>query len=133
MQFHLKKDFGPNPSGILGVRRQNFRTAIATMAPTIMPGWFISSKSVELGFFVDMACNICYRPLMIPSQVKSIRKALGLTQQKLADVIGAHRESVARWETGRNEPRGANLKTLRELAEKAKKKTKRIYSLKIPG
>jgi len=61
---------------------------------------------------------------MNSSQVKGLRRALGLTQQKLADIIGAHRESVARWEIGQNTPRGANLKALRALAEKANRKGK---------
>ena len=30
-----------------------------------------------------------------------------MTQSQLADRIAAHRVSVARWETGRNEPKGA--------------------------
>ena len=59
---------------------------------------------------------------MSPKQIVNIRKALGLTQQALADLIGAQRHSVARWETGVHEPRGANLKALKELAESAKKK-----------
>jgi len=59
---------------------------------------------------------------MSPKQVLKLRKSLGLTQQALADLIGAQRHSVARWETGVHEPRGANLKALRELAAKAKRK-----------
>jgi len=58
---------------------------------------------------------------MSPRQVLKLRKALGLTQQGLADLIGAQRHSVARWETGVHEPRGANLKALHELAAKAAK------------
>jgi len=49
---------------------------------------------------------------------------LKLTPQPLADLIGAQRVSVARWEIGLNEPKGANLKALRELQKKAKAKTK---------
>lgn len=59
---------------------------------------------------------------MSPQQIFRLRNALGLTQQQLADLIGAQRHTVARWEIGQNEPRGANLKTLRELAEKVKRK-----------
>jgi DNA-binding transcriptional regulator YiaG len=59
---------------------------------------------------------------MSPRQVKAIRKALGLTQQQLANIIGARQHTVARWETGANEPKGANLKALKELAEKVKEK-----------
>ncbi|HLN88014.1 MAG TPA: helix-turn-helix domain-containing protein [Candidatus Limnocylindrales bacterium] len=61
---------------------------------------------------------------MSPKQVLKLRKALGLTQQALADLIGAQRHSVARWETGVHEPRGANLKQLKQLVGLAKKKRK---------
>ena len=50
-----------------------------------------------------------------------MRKKLNLTQQQLADRIGAQRVSVARWEIGMYEPQGANLKALKELAAKVKK------------
>ena len=59
------------------------------------------------------------------TQIKALRKSLGLTQQQLADVIAATQVTVARWETGGNEPKGAYLKALQELATKAKTKTKR--------
>jgi DNA-binding transcriptional regulator YiaG len=60
---------------------------------------------------------------MTPKQILKLRKDLGLTQQQLAERIGAARESVARWETGVHPPQGANLKALREMA--AKKGTRR--------
>ena len=56
--------------------------------------------------------------------MKGLRWALGLTQQQLADIIGAYRESVARWETGLHKPTGAYLRALRALAEKANRKGK---------
>jgi len=59
---------------------------------------------------------------MSPQQVKRLRATLKLTQQQLADIIGAQRHTVARWEIGQNEPRGANLKALMEMAAKAKKR-----------
>jgi DNA-binding transcriptional regulator YiaG len=59
---------------------------------------------------------------MTPSQVKKLRAQLGLTQQALAELISAHRETVARWEIGTSRPTGAYLKLLEQLAEKAKKK-----------
>lgn len=33
--------------------------------------------------------------------LKAHRKAFGLTQKALADLLGVERETVARWETGR--------------------------------
>jgi transcriptional regulator with XRE-family HTH domain len=59
---------------------------------------------------------------MTAKQVFALRKALGLTQQELADKIGSSRVSVARWETGKHPPEGANLKALKDLAAKLKGK-----------
>ena len=61
---------------------------------------------------------------MSPNQIIRIRKALGLTQQQLADRIPANRVTVARWETGVHEPEGAYLKALTLLEAQAKKKKK---------
>ena len=61
---------------------------------------------------------------MTPYQIVELRKALGLTQQRLADMLGAQRHTVSRWETGEHIPRGGYLKALRELQKKAKKKPK---------
>jgi DNA-binding transcriptional regulator YiaG len=60
---------------------------------------------------------------MKPKQIVKLREALGLTQRQLAEQLGAQQATVARWETGRNEPRGANLKLLLELEKKAKKQS----------
>jgi DNA-binding transcriptional regulator YiaG len=57
---------------------------------------------------------------MTPKQILKLRTALGLTQQQLADRIGAARESVARWEAGSHPPKGANLKALKEMTAKKK-------------
>lgn len=62
---------------------------------------------------------------MSPRQIKRIRQTLSLTQQAMADLIGCRQHTVARWEGGEMEPRGANLKLLQELAEKARKKVGR--------
>jgi DNA-binding transcriptional regulator YiaG len=61
--------------------------------------------------------------IVSPKQILTIRKSLELTQQQLADRIGAQRHTVARWETGVNEPKGAYLKALNVLAAKVKRKS----------
>jgi DNA-binding transcriptional regulator YiaG len=61
---------------------------------------------------------------MTPRQILALREALEMTQQQLADTIGAQRHTVARWELGQNQPRGANLKALRELQASLKTKTR---------
>ena len=47
-----------------------------------------------------------------------------MTQSKLAEMVGCFQPTVARWETGGNEPRGANLKMLLMLEREASKKQK---------
>lgn len=37
-------------------------------------------------------------------RIKELRKALGLTQQKFADGMGVKRNTIAQYESGRNEP-----------------------------
>jgi DNA-binding transcriptional regulator YiaG len=64
------------------------------------------------------------RSVVTSKQVVALRKTLGMTQQRLADRIGAQRHTVARWELGQNEPRGANLKALIELQAGIKTKTR---------
>ena len=65
---------------------------------------------------------------MTAKEVAALRKQLGLTQQQLAQKIGASRESVSRWETGAHPPEVANLKALRYLAERAKRRAKKAQS-----
>ena len=45
----------------------------------------------------------------IKDRIKTLRKALGLTQQEFADKIGIKRGAVANYELGRNEPIDAVL------------------------
>ena len=59
---------------------------------------------------------------MTPKRIRELRKQLTLTQQELADRIGAQRVSVARWENGSSHPTGAYLKLLMDVEKKAKVK-----------
>jgi DNA-binding transcriptional regulator YiaG len=61
---------------------------------------------------------------MTPKEIVKLRSDLGLTQRQLAERIGAHQPTVARWELGKHEPRGAYLKALKELEAKARKQKK---------
>ena len=62
----------------------------------------------DLGtFLVNIGCGVYlkgmaepYRPLL-----REARRAAGLTQTQLADLLGVAQQHVARWETGRVEPR----------------------------
>jgi len=46
------------------------------------------------------------RRLPPPAQAKAIRREAGLSQERLAAVLGVHRVTVARWEDGVRKPRG---------------------------
>ena len=61
---------------------------------------------------------------MSPKDIKGIRETLSLTQQELADMIGAQQHTVARWEKAHNKPTGAYLKALIGLQEEANRKRK---------
>ncbi|MEH0587396.1 helix-turn-helix transcriptional regulator [Streptomyces sp. B21-106] len=58
-----------------------------------------------------------------PDERRGLREKAGLSQQELADVVGATRQAVGHWETGARTPRGELLaryveaiRTLREVA-----------------
>lgn len=59
---------------------------------------------------------------MEPGQIKSIRKALGLTQEGFAKRIGVHKITVSRWERGEISPRGLALAALERLEGRVKAK-----------
>jgi DNA-binding transcriptional regulator YiaG len=61
---------------------------------------------------------------MTSKQIKSLRRALGITQKQLADMIGATQVTIARYETDVSRPTGAYLKLLKILNEQATKKVK---------
>jgi DNA-binding transcriptional regulator YiaG len=61
---------------------------------------------------------------MKPEEIIQLRKKLGITQRKLAEMLSSTPATVARWETGQHRPRGGYLKALEELEKKAKTKPK---------
>ena len=52
----------------------------------------------------------------LAAYARYVRGELGLTQQELADTLGCHQVTVARWETGEQSPRGKRLEALQTLA-----------------
>lgn len=48
------------------------------------------------------------RSVLLPSprQARTIRTSAGVSQARLADEIGVHRVTLARWESGASIPRG---------------------------
>jgi transcriptional regulator with XRE-family HTH domain len=49
-----------------------------------------------------------------PTRLREARLEAGLTQQELADLLGVAQQHVARWETGKNEPRASMAVRLSE-------------------
>jgi DNA-binding XRE family transcriptional regulator len=52
-------------------------------------------------------------------RIALLRADLGLTQSDFAGEIGVRQQTVSEWETGRYAPRGASVKLLGMLAERA--------------
>jgi DNA-binding transcriptional regulator YiaG len=53
------------------------------------------------------------------SQVQALRRHLGLTQQQLAEELGARQQTISEWETGQYRPRGTSARLLTVVAERA--------------
>ena len=67
---------------------------------------------------------------MAPEEIKGLREKLNLTQAEFAERIHVNRVTLARWERGKNEPRGLYLRALHDLAGKAKWKRKTSLAIK---
>src|SRR4051794_34752021 len=53
-----------------------------------------------------------------PSARRALRVKAGLSQQTVADIVGASRAAVCRWETGSRVPRGQLLRAYTTLLER---------------
>lgn len=51
--------------------------------------------------------------------MRSLRRHLGLSQDKLADELGTRQQTISEWETDRYRPRGASSRLLSIVAERA--------------
>lgn len=47
------------------------------------------------------------RRLPVPDMARAIRRAAGVEQSRMADELGVHRVTIARWEAGTRSPRGS--------------------------
>jgi transcriptional regulator with XRE-family HTH domain len=54
-------------------------------------------------------------PTALGTQIADARRAKGMTQQRLADLLGVDRKTVNRWETGRTNGLGPNVARLGEV------------------
>lgn len=54
---------------------------------------------------------------VFPQRLKQLRQKKGLTQQKLAEILGIKRNTYSDWENGKTEPSFENLIKLADLLE----------------
>jgi transcriptional regulator with XRE-family HTH domain len=54
---------------------------------------------------------------MTGKEIKEKRKTKGWTQQQLADVIGVHQVTVARWEIDQSKPHPAVMRLIKMLLD----------------
>ena len=59
------------------------------------------------------------RPAWDAGKVKALRQHLGLTQDELAQRMGARQQTISEWETGMYAPRGVSERMLGMVAEQA--------------
>jgi len=60
-----------------------------------------------------------YRAGWSAEEVRALRHHLGVSQDGLAEELGMRQQTVSEWETGRYRPRGASLRLLGMIAERA--------------
>jgi DNA-binding transcriptional regulator YiaG len=56
--------------------------------------------------------------MMLPAEVKHLRKRLGLTQSKFAALVGVHLVTVKKWEVGLQSMRRPTERLIRLLADR---------------
>jgi len=59
------------------------------------------------------------RPTWDAGQVRALRRHLGLSQRGMADELGTRQQTISEWETGQYQPRGASVRLLTLVAERA--------------
>jgi len=60
--------------------------------------------------------------LPAPSECRALRKALGLTLQEVAELVGCSHVAVVHWEKGERTPQGDNRTRYRELLDALEKR-----------
>jgi transcriptional regulator with XRE-family HTH domain len=57
---------------------------------------------------------------LTPSEIRNLRKSLGLSQRQFAKLIGVKRLTIARWEAGNMKPKKEHFEILEKLANDIK-------------
>ena len=61
---------------------------------------------------------------MTPTELRAIRKRLGLTQRQFAELLGVHEVTVAKWEAGMQAIRRTHGKLIELIAAGPKRRTR---------
>ena len=70
--------------------------------------------------------------LLLPEEIKGLRKSLGLTQREFGDLLQVGGKTATRWETGRGRP-SRSLNVLLCALRDGKLPTRYLESLQNPG
>ncbi|MBI4267273.1 MAG: helix-turn-helix domain-containing protein [Chloroflexi bacterium] len=54
------------------------------------------------------------------TDIRALRRHLGLTQREMADRLGTRQQTISEWEKGQYKPRGASVTLLSIVAERAR-------------
>jgi DNA-binding transcriptional regulator YiaG len=53
------------------------------------------------------------------TEIRALRRHLGLTQQGMAEEMGTRQQTISEWETRKYQPRGASARLLSIIAERS--------------
>ena len=53
--------------------------------------------------------------MALSDRIKNCRQSAGLSQEKMAELVGVSRQAVTKWETGQTSPSTENLFRLAEI------------------
>ncbi|MBM2831741.1 MAG: hypothetical protein HW414_793 [Dehalococcoidia bacterium] len=53
------------------------------------------------------------------SEIRALRRYLGLTQQGMAEEMGTRQQTISEWETRKYQPRGTSARLLSIIAERS--------------
>ena len=54
---------------------------------------------------------------MTPKEIEAIRKDLGVTQERFANLLGSSFATINRWENGKTKPSNIYIRELKELRD----------------
>jgi len=87
--------------------------------PTTVTNWELSRTAPALRFIPSIIRFLGYVPFppgqSLADRLRAGRRALGLSQERLAAIVGVNESTMARWERGSRQPGGEFLTRLEDL------------------